>query len=324
MENLKIIVINLKRRADRREIMEKKFQDENITQYEFFEAFDGETLQPEDPNLGVFKHGVHGLSRKGVAGCALSHYTVWQKIATDTSGTKYLVLEDDINFKPNFKENLSKVMKTIEPSQAMILIGMTVNGEDVTKTRDIYELDTSYTIHPLGRDYYAGGLFGYILDYRAAKYFVDYISYNGIRIVIDYLTYRCGFPMYESHPHLVYTQSVQHDGEHVDSDIQHQYDRIKYAIIPNTYEFDDYVFIPNKDSAGGDIREVCADIPILKNIADKDVNCVAFNTYGWVKNNIKPLHQLIDIGNRYYESDGIYIKKNYILKEKIVINSLNL
>ena len=98
----------------------------------------------------------------------------------------------------------------------------------------------------------------------------------------------------------------------VDSDIQYGNEMIKFHPQCNNYVFDDYIYYPNLDSYGGDITEAYADIPVLKKMADETKNCIAFNTYGWLKHKIVDIAQLKPLTNKYYISDGIYIKKSYL------------
>ncbi|AUV58739.1 fucosyltransferase [Bandra megavirus] len=319
MNNYKILCINLVRRHDRRESIVRKLADHDIHNCEFIEAIDGSQIKSNDESLNLFKHSVSGLLRRGVTGCAMSHYNVWKRIALDTNNCQYLVLEDDVIFGPDFKKGLEKILLA-SPNHGIVLIGMTLESNQRVLNSDIYEKDKSYTVHNLNRDLYCGGAFGYIISQPVAEQLVNYVEQNGIRMVIDYLMFRSGVPMYESHPHLVFTDAVQHSTHHVDSDIQHDYEKITYTKLSNNYLFDDYVFYPNLDSPRGDIKEVCADILMLKRIADETVDCIAFNTWGWLKHTVVNRENYIDLPNKYYENDGMYIKKTHTqrsLSEKI-------
>ena len=49
----------------------------------------------------------------GEVGCFLSHYTIWNKVL-DEGLERVLVLEDDIDFEPRFREGLAEVMNEAE------------------------------------------------------------------------------------------------------------------------------------------------------------------------------------------------------------------
>ena len=78
-------------------------------------------------------------------------------------------------------------------------------------------------------------------------------------------------------------------------------------------EFDNYIFYPNLDSVGNDICHLNINTYMLKENADKLENCVAFNSYGYLKykvNDEKDFIILENKNNTYY--DGLYIKKSKI------------
>lgn len=89
----------------------------------------------------------------------------------------------------------------------------------------------------------------------------------------------------------------------------------KVMIEPEILE--DYLFIENMDSYGGDIGHFDnKDIRELEEIASIYDNCIAFNTYGYLKHTINL--PLILLPNKNYLNDGIYIKKD--LAHKIIKN----
>jgi hypothetical protein len=80
---------------------------------------------------------------------------------------------------------------------------------------------------------------------------------------------------------------------------------------------DDYMFIDNIDSYGGDIgyfeNKSVEELEEIANIYD---NCIAFNTYGYLKHTINL--PMILLPNQNYKNDGIYIKKE--IAKKIIDN----
>uniref|UniRef100_A0A6C0EV70 Glycosyltransferase 2-like domain-containing protein n=1 Tax=viral metagenome TaxID=1070528 RepID=A0A6C0EV70_9ZZZZ len=70
---------------------------------------------------------------------------------------------------------------------------------------------------------------------------------------------------------------------------------------------DDFIFLKCFDQVGCDLYNKKQSVPILKESALKDPNCVAFNTMGWFKNNIQNLSSCKHIG----PNEGIYIKTNF-------------
>lgn len=316
MNNYKILCLNLERRIDRKKLMMEQFETHNIS-YEFIKAVDGTNLNLSDPQLNLFKHSITSLHRKGVIGCALSHLNIWKSLLNDDNYQAYVVLEDDVKLRTDFTNALCSIFNGMTDKHNFIFLGIHMEVEIINKMRDVYINSSIFSIHPLNKSIFCGGTIGYIITKRGAKYLLDYIDQNGIRMVIDYLIYNSGMELYESTPHLVFSESVQLSHYHVDSDIQYDLNKVYFPLVPNNYVFDDYVFFPNKDSYGGDIKEVCANIIQLKNIADHMPNCVAFNTYGWMKHSLIEPNDFIHLENKYYFPDGLFIKKCYVNNNKL-------
>ncbi|XP_020812456.1 glycosyltransferase 25 family member [Drosophila serrata] len=111
----RIFMINLKRRPERREKMERLFEELGI-EAEYFEAVDGKELTEDRlQEMGVgFLPGYedpyhHRAMTMGEIGCFLSHYSIW--VTMVRKGLKeVLILEDDIRFEPYFRHNAIRVV----------------------------------------------------------------------------------------------------------------------------------------------------------------------------------------------------------------------
>lgn len=308
--NYKLLCINLERRPDRREKMIQLFNQHSIQNYHFFNAIDGQTIDPANPLLKYTKTKHEYMLKKGVLGCALSHFSLWQKLVDDQECHIYVILEDDVQIVPDFKLRLENYLRQIRNFMHVVFIGSTTEKKDYDATRAIYQTDTSYNIYPLSHHYYAGGAFGYIITRSGAKQLIDHIQLQGIRLNIDYLIFRyTNVNKFETHPHIVFTEAVQHSDHFVDSDVQHEHNKLLLQQTPNNYQLDNYDFYPNQDSFGGDILETYMDIDHLKKIADDRPDCIAFNTYGWIKKSVSPIENFVPISDKYYQPDGLYIKK---------------
>jgi hypothetical protein len=80
---------------------------------------------------------------------------------------------------------------------------------------------------------------------------------------------------------------------------------------------DGYTFFPMLDSIGGDLK--CYNqktVDELKNLADNDTVCAAFNTLGWMKYRVKPELKSLYGANKM--TDGIYVKNtDNVINKKI-------
>ena len=90
-------------------------------------------------------------------------------------------------------------------------------------------------------------------------------------------------------------------------------------------EFKEFEFLPNQDSKLYDLRKVeSEDINDVYQEALKNPNCIAFNTYGWLKDFIRP--ELIHLPNKNENvTDGLYIKRkiNFKYKTILLIDEIN-
>jgi GR25 family glycosyltransferase involved in LPS biosynthesis len=112
LNSVKIIIINLKRSADRKKDMENKMKSLNLTNYVFFEAVDAK-VDLYKYNYKTMDNWVDPDQNRGIIngeiGCSLSHYLVWKYIV-ENNISKALILEDDVVFKNNFKKMYTKII----------------------------------------------------------------------------------------------------------------------------------------------------------------------------------------------------------------------
>ncbi|XP_023300463.2 glycosyltransferase 25 family member [Lucilia cuprina] len=113
-----IYMINLERRPERREKMEKLFNVLGLD-VEYFPAVDGQKLNHHIlKEMGIkFLPGYedpyhHRPMTMGEIGCFLSHYKIWEKMVEEKQ-EQVLILEDDIRFEPYFKDKAESVMEQI-------------------------------------------------------------------------------------------------------------------------------------------------------------------------------------------------------------------
>lgn len=104
----KCFYINLDRRTDRRDYMEKTLP----FHAQRFSAFDGQSMKITQEikelhklkmprNSETFESWAVKLTESSMA-CNMSHYTLWKQLTKDRFATNYLILEDDVAFKGDF------------------------------------------------------------------------------------------------------------------------------------------------------------------------------------------------------------------------------
>ena len=285
-----IKVVNLERRKDRKDKMAEVLKD---VPHDMYKAVDGSilTITPEIMNLFM---GNDFENRKGVIGCALSHYYLWKQLVAD-SVNYYVVLEDDITITNDFKTKIERI-KTEE----VCFLGYHMYSKD----RDAsYDAKEGFSVQPFQGDLYVGGTFGYYITKRGAQRLLDYIAIHGIKHGIDYVMKLALPHCSECKPHLVFSEWNEY--YLIDSDIQGNYDAFHLSS-------EEYIFVEKVDHVNDDV-ERCE-----QNIMEKAKSdaIVGFNSLGYLKSviNIHTLRPSI----YFKETDGIYVKREYALLQKLI------
>lgn len=124
---LSIFIVNLERERLKRERTTALFQSVQLGQAEVLRAVQGDALDDSFlntvycPAQALHQHG-RELSR-GEIGCALSHLTIYRRMAEEGIAVA-LVVEDDIQLTPLFRQVLDKLLQGAQPGGwEVILLG---------------------------------------------------------------------------------------------------------------------------------------------------------------------------------------------------------
>jgi len=293
-------VVNLKRRPDRRKVMEELFKE---FEYEIVEAIDGKELKPTQELKDLFNGNDFG-SRVGVIGCALSHYNLWNKLLSDNNNEYYVIFEDDITLASDFKAKYEAIKKSGAFSKFDYLhLGYHMFSTNRESTKDVYVTGNGgLAVSDNQKDLNLGGTFAYSINKKGARILVDYIAKNGIKHGIDYVIKICKeLDCKELRPQLVFSEWYERVGQNVDTDIQKDNTSMDFTSIDN-----DFTFYPGLDYIGGDLTFKKLSISESMRVARDSFDCVAFNTLGYFK-------QYIDMTklqkSMYFgPNDGLYVK----------------
>ena len=323
-----MLIINLKHRKDRKEIMTKKLESLSLTNksYQFVEAINGYELEPSQELYNIFK-GLDVGYKKGVIGCALTHIRLWEQLLKDPNNDYYLILEDDCIFRQDFKkqiENLQEEMK----KQECLFLGYHMFSQKREEYKQLYNNDNDQLeIKELDKDLYIGGYFCYSINKVGALKLIQYIKENGVNHGIDYLNkIIVELKSYEIQPQIVFSDWNE-NGKEIDTNIQNNNETIDFSQfkLNDALLKEKFVFIQGMDQIGYDVTNSNHTKDINKNmkICLENDEVVGFNTLGFLKNNILELEP-----SKYFkQNDGIYIKKSIYEKyqnkeiEKIIDSS---
>lgn len=136
-----IYVINLKRRPDRLEHIEKEFKKIDAS-YRLIDAVDGNLVQV-NPKVG------NGWNHIGVTGCAYSH----KKVYTDALQNKYkkiLVVEDDNVFSADFNKIFIEFVKQVPEDWDMLYFGGNHQVKNKSININVEKISHTYTTNCYG------------------------------------------------------------------------------------------------------------------------------------------------------------------------------
>ncbi|XP_062285171.1 procollagen galactosyltransferase 2-like [Scomber scombrus] len=197
-----IFLINLKRRADRRERMLSSLAvlGINVT---LTEAVDGKALNSSqlqamgiDMLPGYKDPYSDRVLTRGEIGCFLSHYNIWKQVVQQEL-QQVFVLEDDVRFEPRFCSRLVAIMKNVQGSGLdwdLIYVG---RKRLQVKEPEHWVKGISNLVHP-GYSYWT---LGYVLSLQGAKKLLHAKPLNKMLPVDEFLPL-----MFDKHPKDEYMQ----------------------------------------------------------------------------------------------------------------------
>lgn len=218
-----IKIVNLVRRPDRKNAMIQKLNTIGITNYEFIEAVDGKKVELT-PELKKMFVGNDFDDKKGVIGCALSHYKLLQQLVDDPDNNYYVIIEDDVVFADDFAEKIKLCcLHFVKHQIEYLFIGALFINKKNTQINDLQFI--------LGKNLHFGGTYAYIVSKNAAKKIINYIELNGIRHAIDNpMIYKSLNSIYHLNEWIVYSDSFQLHNN-LDTDIQTDTDRFDFSLV---------------------------------------------------------------------------------------------
>lgn len=234
-KNYSIKIVNLEKRTDRKQNVINEFTKAGFdsSEYEFVKATDGKELKLTKELYNLFRGNDFG-NRKGVIGCALSHYNLWKQLLEDKNNTHYVIFEDDFKLCSDFKKKFECVAVDCG-NKDFLFFGYHMHEELRKQVKDVYDVENVTTIRlsNLNNNLYIGGYFSYSISKDGATKLVKFIEKYGIRHGIDYLNKI--FPelsSYEIQPCLVHSVWNENNKQ-IDSNIQFDFEKFDFSEYEN-------------------------------------------------------------------------------------------
>jgi GR25 family glycosyltransferase involved in LPS biosynthesis len=180
----KTYLINLDSRSDRLTSFIAAHPDLTFTR---LPAINGKTLAMSDTLYNLCKKNTFQW-KKSVIACALSHISVWNKIAQD-SATYTLILEDDVRMKPGWEEHVRNIP---EDAELLYLGGVLPSNrpflpnalEKVNSHWSQIKPNTYFTKEPTPQFHFCA--YSYILTKAAAQKLLHYLQFSEDKLCIPY------------------------------------------------------------------------------------------------------------------------------------------
>ena len=220
---MNIVVINLKRRPDRKEYVREKYKTKYFN-VKIFPAYDGHFKENNSDSMNKFcqdflkkikinekntdrkkyKYNTFSNLKKGEVGCFVSHLYLWKKIhrnpefvvsleklskrQDDKFNTawhnKYtLIMEDDCNFAHNFDDIIESILEK-ELREDINIIWLGTLGNTINYIGNNQKITKNISLRTENTNY---GTFGYLISKDYAKLLFDYVHSEFIGFLgIDY------------------------------------------------------------------------------------------------------------------------------------------
>jgi GR25 family glycosyltransferase involved in LPS biosynthesis len=221
--NIKTYIINLDRRKDRWEKFQT-YKEVKCLDYKRFPAIDGTTLEPTESLQRIFDGNDYNM-REGMVGCAMSHIKLYIELV-NSEYDAFCIMEDDLEFVPNFREKFQYLYKNLPQSWDMCYLGHHMWKK--YKTDEYYDK----TCLPISEKwdtctslkYSMGGTGGYIISKKGAEKLLEFINLTGMTNGIDTMQQKAAdtLNIYYPKPHLIYSECCTVEVK-TDTDIQYNY-----------------------------------------------------------------------------------------------------
>jgi glycosyl transferase family 25 len=173
---MKTFVINLERSTIRRASIQKQLDEQGID-FEFIKAVDGALLTDEYLakvcNFEELAKRPH-IQHKGMYGCILSHYYIYEKIVANKLPYA-LILEDDVVIQAGIKAVLAELETKIQANEAILLFTQNNFMPTVLSEQNSETLPGKHRLSYPMEPWALGSTAGYIISQAAAKGMLNYM-----------------------------------------------------------------------------------------------------------------------------------------------------
>jgi pyruvyltransferase len=242
----KVFYINLDRREDRREHLEETLN----FKAERFRAVDSKSIELDEEIRKLFPSNYHKLKKSEIA-CCLSHYALWQKLASDKDAENYLILEDDVVFKSGFKGFWNAFFSENMPKDYFLIYLGGCQPWNKIKYHEVIDPYNQYfnnikknNFFTKDDHYWHMNAQSYVLSKRAASLMCQWVEQHGfaealdifmINFVNDNKLFSAQEKLFHLNPLMTYQMHEENDNPAADknSDIRFDEEKFKHDSVKN-------------------------------------------------------------------------------------------
>lgn len=173
---MRVFVINLERSVERRVSIKQQLDFQGIA-FEFIKAVDGSLLTDEYLaticNFDALAKRPY-IQLKGVYGCLLSHYSIYEKIVADNIPYA-LILEDDVVIQPGLKAVLADIGTKIRDNEAILLFSQNNHMPTVLSDQHSEQLTGKHKLSYPMEPWALGSAAAYVISNTAARGMLNYM-----------------------------------------------------------------------------------------------------------------------------------------------------
>lgn len=221
--------------------------------------------------------------------CEQNHFPLWRRMLWEDYNYFFVIKNSAEIANQNFITFMTNMEDFLDVNKELILFGSTVKNS-LNKPYKYSSYDHKIRLSKLfNKSVIVNCTYGYVLNGNAIYKLVS--QYHRYLDEVDnkvFSAYDC-------------------------SQVLLQLDNVYYTtpqLLNSTDKHDKFDFYPMKDSFGGDLKSFSnKSVDELIDIALADDECVAFNTYGYLKNTVCDEDGLMDLPGTNDPNQGLYIKK---------------
>jgi GR25 family glycosyltransferase involved in LPS biosynthesis len=158
---------------------------------ERFDAVDSQSIQLNEEVKMLFPKTWKSRTKAEVC-CAISHYRLWKKLLVDKDAENYLILEDDVVFKPGFEGFWNNIYSDHVPDSALLIYLGGCQPWNKPHYHEVLEKYNDYFYRVKKNDFFTQGdhfwhmnANSYILSKEAAGLLCQWVEQSGMDEAAD-------------------------------------------------------------------------------------------------------------------------------------------